>query len=179
MLRSSMFVVWSMGTLWVLNSYLCTESNLKQLLQTGLMPVPPGWVQRASVSWRIYLLLPAVFPRELTLFRILFTICPLCQPCACEVISSHAIYFLWFHTGSNHQNTYLKNRRKFDSLTVILLLILNFLWSGNCLFPLCSSRPQHIKAKCNYSKCLTKQTNDKYQVGVLKDQFGVAVNNPL
>lgn len=81
--------------------------------------------------------------------------------------------------GSNHQNTYLKNGRKFDSLTVILLLILNFLWSGNCLFPLCSSRPQHIKAKCNYSKCLTKQTNDKYQVGVLKDQFGVAVNNPL
>ena len=66
------------------DSYLFTESNLKQLLQTGLMPVPPGWIQRASVSWRIYLLLPAVFPRELTLLRILFTICPLCQPCACE-----------------------------------------------------------------------------------------------
>ena len=179
MLRSSMFVVWSVGTLWVLDSYLFTESNLKQLLQTASCWFPQAGSRELQ------------YHGEFTCFSLLcswesWPYSGYCSPSAhyvshvlVKVFSPYVIYFLWFHKGSNHQNTCLKNRRKFDYLTVFLVLILNFLWSGNCLLPLCSSRPQHIKAKCSFSKYLTKRTNDKYQVAVLKDQFRVAVNNPL
>ena len=161
------------------DSHLFTESNLKQLLQTASCRFPQAGSRELQ------------YHGEFTCFCLLcsresWPYSGYCSPSAhyvnhvlAKVFSPYVIYFLWFHKGSNHQNTYLKNRRKFDYLTVFLLLILNFLWSGNCLFPLYSSRPQHIKAKCSFSKCLTKRTNDKYQAGVLKDQFGVAVNNPL
>lgn len=157
-----------MGTLWVLDSYLFTESNLKQLLQTGLMPVPRLGPESFSIMENLLASPCCVFLRELTLFRILFTICPLCQPCACESLLPVCHLFPDFTRDLIIKHVYPSRTGEnlipwpwFSCWDFKLSVV----WELS--FSLCSSRPQHIKAKHNFSKCLTKQTNDKYQVGVV------------